>query len=191
MRGNMVQIQSKDITLADFLALPERKPALEYVDGQIFEKVMPKGKHSTLQTELSFTLNSVLKQKKIAWAFTELRCSFGNRSIVPDIAVFTWEQIPCDENGEIADNFYLAPSWTIEILSPEQSRTKVIKNILYCLNDKTEMGWLIDPQEQSIFVYQPQRSPEIFDEWESVLLLPSFAKEIKLTLGEIFEWLIK
>ena len=35
------------------------------------------------------------------------------------------------------------------------------------------------------------RSPEIFDEWESVLLLPSFAKEIKLTLGEIFEWLIK
>ena len=53
------------------------------------------------------------------------------------------------------------------------------------------MGWLIDPQEQSIFVYQPQRSPEIFEEWESVLLLPSFAKEIKLTLGEIFEWLIK
>ena len=42
----MVQIQSKDITLADFLALPERKPTLEYVDGQIFEKVMPKGKHS-------------------------------------------------------------------------------------------------------------------------------------------------
>ena len=191
MRGNMVQIQSKDITLADFLALPERKPTLEYVDGQIFEKVMPKGKHSTLQTELSFTLNSVLKQKKIAWAFTELRCSFGNSSIVPDIAVFTWERIPCDENGEIADNFYLAPNWTIEILSPEQSQTKVIKNILYCLNDKTEMGWLIDPQEQSIFVYQPQRSPEVFDKWESVLLFPGFAKGIELTLGEIFGWLIK
>lgn len=53
------------------------------------------------------------------------------------------------------------------------------------------MGWLIDPQEQSIFVYQPQRSPEIFDEGESLLLLPSFAKEIKLTVGEIFGWLIK
>ncbi len=157
------------------------KSSLEYVDGQFFEKAMPKGKHRTLQTELAFTLNSVLKQNKIAWAFTKLRFSFGKRSIVPDIAVFTWERIPCDENGEIADNFYLAPNWTIEILSPEQSQTKVIKNILYCLNDKTEMGWLIDPQEQSIFVYQPQRSPEIFEEWDSVLLLPSFAKEIKLT----------
>ncbi|MEB3192906.1 MAG: Uma2 family endonuclease [Snowella sp.] len=187
----MIPVPSKNTTLADFLALPERKPVLEYIDGQICEKPMPKGKHSTLQTELVFTLNSILKRQRIAWAFTELRCSFGNRSIVPDIAVFTWEQIPCDENGEVADNFYLAPNWIIEILSPEQSQTKVIKNILYCLNNQTEMGWLIDPQEQSIFVYQPQRSPEIFDEEESLLLLPSFAQEIKLTVGEIFGWLIK
>jgi Uma2 family endonuclease len=187
----MIPVQSKNTTLADFLDLPERKPDLEYINGQISKKTIPKGKHSTLQTELVFTLNSVLKRQRIAWAFTELRCTFGNKSIVPDIAVFTWERIPCDENGEVADNFYLAPNWTIEILSPEQSQTKVIKNILYCLNDQTEMGWLIDPQERSIFVYQSQRSPEIFDQEESVLLLPSFAKEIQLTVGEILGWLIK
>lgn len=57
----MIPLQSKNKTLADFLALPERKPALEYIDGQIYEKSMPKGKHSTLKTELAFTLNSVLK----------------------------------------------------------------------------------------------------------------------------------
>lgn len=187
----MVQIQSQPLTLAEFLDLPESKPAVEYVDGKIVQKPMPKGKHSTIQTELSFTLNAILKRQKIAWAFTELRCTFGGRSIVPDIAVFTWDQIPCDENGEISDNFYLAPDWTIEILSPEQSRTKVIKNILSCLADRTEIGWLIDPQEQSIFVYQSQQSPEIFDQWESVLLLPSFAKQITLSLGDVLGWLIK
>lgn len=187
----MVQLQSPNLTLTEFLRLPECKPAKEYIDGQIIQKPMPKGKHSTLQTELSFAINTILKREKIAWAFTELRCTFGNRSIVPDIAVFTWETIPCDQNGEIADNFYLAPNWTIEILSPEQNRTKVTKNILYCLTHQTEMGWLIDPQEQSIFVYQPGKSPEIFDERESVLLLPSFAKNIKLSLGDIFGWLIK
>jgi hypothetical protein len=53
------------------------------------------------------------------------------------------------------------------------------------------MGWLIDPQEQSIFVYQSQQSPEIFDQWESVLLLPSFAKQITLSLGDVLGWLIK
>jgi Uma2 family endonuclease len=152
---------------------------------------MPKGKHSTLQTALSFAINMALKREKIAWAFTGLRCSFENRSIVPDIAVFTWENIPCDQDGEIADNFYLPPNWMVEILSLEQSQTKVVKNILFCLNNGTEMGWLINPKEQSIFVYQPGRSPEIFDEMELKLLVPSFAQTIDLTLGEVFGWLIK
>jgi len=187
----MVQIKDKNLTFTEFLALPEEKPPREYQDGQIALKPMPKGKHSTLQTELSLTINSALKQKKIAWAFTELRCSFENRSIVPDISVFTWDNIPCDQSGEIADNFYLPPNWMIEILSPEQSQTKVVKNILFCLNHGTEMGWLIHPREQSIFVYQPRQSPEIFDEKETKLLLPSFAQTIDLTLGDVFGWLIK
>jgi Uma2 family endonuclease len=187
----MLKVGNTNLTLTEFLALPEEKPPLEYRDGQVSAKPMPKGKHSTLQTALSFAINMALKKEKIAWAFTELRCSFENRSIVPDIAVFTWENIPCDQDGEIADNFYLPPNWMIEILSPEQSQTKVVKNILFCLNNGTEMGWLINPKEQSIFVYQPGRSPEIFDEIESKLLMPSFAQAIDLTLGEVFGWLIK
>ncbi|ALJ67826.1 hypothetical protein AOY38_08240 [Synechocystis sp. PCC 6803] len=59
------------------------------------------------------------------------------------------------------------------------------------MNNGTKMGWLINPKEQSIFVYQPGRSPEIFDETESKLLMPSFAQAIDLNLGEVFGWLIK
>jgi Uma2 family endonuclease len=86
-------------------------------------------------------------------AFTELRCTFGGRSTVPDVSVFIWERIPRKENGGIANVFSLAPDWTIEILSPDQSQTKVTKNILHCLKHGTQMGWLIDPEEQSVFVY--------------------------------------
>ena len=92
-----------------------------------------------------------MRAKHIARAFTELRCTFGNRSIVPDIAVFQWDRIPRQENGNVANVFPIAPDWTIEILSPEQSQTKVTKNILYCLNHGTQMGWLIDPEDQSVF----------------------------------------
>lgn len=187
----MIQIQDKILTLPEFLALPEEKPSREYINGKISIKPMPKGKHSTLQTELSLVINGALKRNKIAWAFTELRCSFENRSIVPDIAVFTWDSILCDPDGEISDNFYRPPHWMIEILSPEQSQTKMVKNILFCLNHGTEMGWLIHPKEQSIFVYQPRRSPEVFDEKEPKLLLPSFAQTLDLTLGDVFGWLIK
>ncbi len=134
----MVQSPSKPITLEEFLQLPETKPASEYIDGQIVQKPMPQGKHSTIQTELSTTINVILKPQKIARAFSELRCTFGGRSTVPDISVFTCNNIPRDQKGEVANTFPTAPDWTIEILSPYQSQTKVTKNILHCLNYGTQ-----------------------------------------------------
>lgn len=113
----MVQVIQKTLTLDEFLQLPETKPASEYIDGQIIQKPMPQGKHSIVQGELVPGINIVVKQKKIARAFPELRCTFGGGSIVPNIAVFLWSKIPRDENGEVSNTFLIFPDWTIEILS--------------------------------------------------------------------------
>jgi Uma2 family endonuclease len=129
----VVQTPTRPITLEEFLQLPETKPASEYIDGQIIQKPMPKGRHSIIQRELLFAISPFLTQKGIAEAFPELRCSFGNRSIVPDVAVFTTDRIPRNADGEIEDTFSAAPDWTIEILSPDQGRVKVLKNIRHCL----------------------------------------------------------
>ena len=187
----MVQTPTKPLTLKEFLVLPETEPASEYVDSQIIQKPMPQGEHSTIQGELIIAINAVVKPKKVARAFPELRCTFGGRSIVPDVAVFTWERIPRKENGGVANIFQAAPDWIIEILSPDQSSTKVIKKILHSLKHETQMGWLIDPNEQTIFVYQPKQQPEVFDEPEQQLPVPSFASELKLTVGDIFNWLLE
>ena len=187
----MVTISSDPITLQEFLALPETKPPREYINGKILQKPMPKGKHSTIQTELSTAINLALKPQKTARAFSELRCTFGGRSTVPDISIFTWERIPRDKNGEIADSFEVAPDWTIEILSPEQSHTKVTKNILFCLEHGTQLGWLIDAKEQSIIVYFPQQKPAFFEVSTDVLPVPNFANTFQLTLGELFAWLLE
>jgi Uma2 family endonuclease len=185
----MIQIPSKQLTLEEFLKLPETKPASEYIDGQITQKPMPQGKHSIIQGELFSAINTVVKAKKIARAFPELRCTFGGRSIVPDLSVFLWDRIPRDENGEIANTFEIAPDWTIEILSPNQKQTKVIKNILHCLKHGTKMGWLIDPEERSIFVYQTRQEPEVFDESEAQLRVPSFISNLEIKVGDLFAWL--
>jgi Uma2 family endonuclease len=110
---------------------------------------------------------------------------------VPDVAVFTWERIPRKENGGIANVFQGAPDWTIEILSPDQSPTKVTKNILHCLKHETQMAWLINPEEQTVFVYFPNQPPEVFDQAEEQLPVPSFAGDLKLTLGDLFGWLLE
>ncbi len=187
----MVQVPAQLITLDEFLKQPETKPAAEYIEGQIIQKPMPQGKHSTIQGELVTAINRVLKPQKIARAFPELRCTFGGRSTVPDVSVYIWNQIPRDPKGEIANLFQMAPHWTIEILSPDQSQTKVTKNILHCLKYETQLGWLIDPQEKTVFVYFPEQTLAVFDNLDSELPVPEFAHDFNLTLGELCGWLLE
>jgi Uma2 family endonuclease len=185
----MVQTSIKPLSLDEFLKLPETKPASEFIDGQIFQKPMPQGKHSTVQLDLSANINQALKPQRIGRAYSELRCTFGGRSLVPDIAVFTWERIPRDANGEVANTFAIAPDWTIEILSPDQSQTKVVRNILHCLDLGTTMGWLIDPDEKLVFVYFADRRIVLLEVESDRLPTPDFAESFSLTVGQLFSWL--
>ena len=187
----MVQTPTKLLTLEEFLELPETEPASEYIDGYIIQKPMPQGEHSVIQTELAPAINLVVKSKQIARAFSELRCTFGGRSIIPDISVFLWDRIPRKENGGVANVFSTAPDWTIEILSPDQSQTKVTKNILHCLKYGTQMGWLIDPDEQSVFVYLKDQPTSFYDEPGTRLPVPEFAKGFHLTVEGLFSWLLE
>jgi Uma2 family endonuclease len=185
----MVQTPLKLFRLEEFLTLPEPKPSSEFFDGKITQKPIPQGKHSTIQCDLGTTLNAALKPNKIARAYPKLHCTFVGRSIVPDLAIFTWEHIPRDTSGKVANTFATAPDWTIEILSPDQSQTKVVRNILHCLDHGTQMGWLIDPEEEMIFVYCSNRTIAIFDEPTQRLPVPDFAAGVELTIGQLFSWL--
>ena len=117
------------LSLETFLALPETKPAQEYFNGHIYQKPMPQGKHSKLQITLASQINQQAESKRIAYAFTELRCTFAGRSLVPDITVFEWDHIPLDENSEILNKITIAPDWIIEILSPEQSSLQLVEKL--------------------------------------------------------------
>ena len=68
----MIETSSKSITLKDFLDLPETKPAKEYIKGKIIQKPMPKGKHSTIQTELSTAINITLNQINMCYKYPKL-----------------------------------------------------------------------------------------------------------------------
>jgi Uma2 family endonuclease len=174
-------------SLEEFLKLPETKPANEYINGEILPKPMPNGKHSRLQLRLCNSINEKVESQKLAYAFPELRCSFGERSIVPDIAIFKWSRIPFDADGEVPNDFLLPPDWTIEILSPEQSSNRVIGNILYCLQYGCQLGWLIDPGDRSILVFQSDRQPELLRGSDRPTVLEDI--DLGLTVETIFSWL--
>lgn len=173
--------------LEEFLKLPETKPASEFINGEITQKPMPQGEHSLIQAELCETINGVAKPGKIAYAFPELRCTFAGGSIVPDISVFRWSRIPRQPSGRIANRFEIYPDWAIEILSPEQNLTKVLSKLLLCSRSGTELGWLINPAEESIMVVFPEQKVELYQGATPLPILNGL--DLQLTAENISGWL--
>ncbi|MEH2383424.1 MAG: Uma2 family endonuclease [Nostoc sp.] len=182
-------ILSSNLSLTEFLQLPETKPASEYIDEKIYQKPMPQGKHSRIQTRLSTEINQVSESEQKALALTELRCTFGGRSLVPDIAVFEWSRLVVDESGEIANKFEIYPDWIIEILSPDQSPNRVIDKIIFCINHGTKLGWFIDSNDKSVMVFQPHKLPEVKYNYDKLTVLNVFA-DWQITPADIFSWLM-
>jgi Uma2 family endonuclease len=177
----------KFISLAEFLVLPniDESPAWEYINGEAIQKPMGGGKHSTLQKKL---VGAIDRSDSDYEAFPELRCTVGDRSIVPDVAVVERDRIPVDETGEITSTgIEFAPAWVIEILSPNQSQTKVTGNILHCMKNGCRLGWLIDPKEKSVLIYKRDRLPELLTGAEQLPVLKDI--DLVLTAEQVFNWL--
>ncbi|MDY6803103.1 MAG: Uma2 family endonuclease [Cyanobacteriota bacterium] len=149
------------LTLEEFLQLPETKPANEYFENKIHQKPMPQGEHSAIQAGLLSAIFGAGEPRKLAMVLIELRCSFGGSALVPDIAVFEWQRIPRQPNGRIQNRFEIAPDWVIEIVSPNQFSSILIKKIIFCLNNGTQLGWLVDPQDESVITFQPNEQPQV------------------------------
>lgn len=53
----LMEVTAAPLTLEQFLGRPEQKPALEFADRVITEKVAPQGKHSALQVVMATSLD--------------------------------------------------------------------------------------------------------------------------------------
>jgi Uma2 family endonuclease len=188
----MVLAVSRDrsLSLAEFLALPETQPASEYINGQVHQKPMAQGKHSAIQAELTAAINSTLRPAHIARAGMELQCMVADRVLVPDIVVLTWDHIPRQADGQVADQAARTPDWIVEIVSPAQSVIRLIEKMQFCLDQGTEMAWLIDPEDLSVLVYQAGRSPKAFVDLRDRLPVPAFAEGLQLTIGDLQGFLL-
>jgi len=183
----MTPITAPSISLEEFLAMPDTEPASEYIDGQIIQKPVPKGRHSRLQGALVTAVNQIGELEQAALAFPELRCTFAGRVIVPDVAVFAWDRALFTEDGGIPDDFRLVPDWAIEILSPEQSPTKLIDKLVHCIRQGAQLGWLVDPDELAITSFRPDQLPSVLQGSDPLTLLAGLPLELKA--DDVFGWL--
>lgn len=178
--------QQRELTLEEFLALPDTKPALEFEEGQVTQKVSPKGQHSGLQTDLAELFNRFGRRRKLARAFTELRTTFAGRSYVPDVSVYRWERIPLTPDGKVANDFFVPPDITVEIVSPQQSVNALVRRCLQYITHGVPIALLVDPDDESVILFRQGATPLALRGQDGIDLEPVLGG-FKLTAAGIFK----
>ena len=163
-------------SLETFLSQPdiETNPAWEFIAGDSAQKPRQTLFHSRLQRNLVNYINLHTEQLE---AIQELRCIVSDYSPVPDIAVIAQSRLP-----ETDEPFNGAPDWLIEIRSRDQSTLNLQNKILHCLNNGTQLAWLIDLTRQQIWVWQGDDLPNIYSETDR---LPSLGELPPLTVNAV------
>lgn len=178
-------VASERLTLEAFLRLPAEEPPNEFADGVVTPKMSPKGRHAVLQAELIKQLDSCALPGKLARVFPELRVTFGGASYVPDLVLYRWQRVPVEPDGQVANDFFLPPDIAIEIASPEQSITALVRRCLWYVANGVQLALLVDPADQSVLAFRPCRPATAWcgsDRIDLSELLPTCA----LTVDDLF-----
>lgn len=174
------------MTLEEFLKLPEKKPALEFEDGRITQKVSPKGRHRVLQARVAEFFNRFAEPRRMAFAFPELRATFAGASLVPDVAIYRWDRIPRDDSGEVADDFWEPPDIAVEIVSPQQSVGGLIRRCVHFNENGVAIALLVDSRARSVTNFRPGVPPRTLAGDDSIDLT-EVAPGFRLTVRELFD----
>lgn len=176
------------MTLAEFLALPDHKPSLEFDRGVVTQKMPPKPVHGRLQPLLVQLFNEVAGPKQLGIAFSETRFVTPDWAPVPDVSYYRRERITL-KDGALPDEFTIPPDLVVEIVSPSQNVTALIRKCLRHIDVGVPIAVLIDPSDQAVLLFRPHRAPRIL-QGDDRIDLDEVLPRLELTVGGLFAALV-
>jgi Uma2 family endonuclease len=145
-------VTPKRMSLAEFLELPEVKPALELRHGMVSQKMPPSGPHVAIQVWFGYQVDMFAEPQELARAFPEVRLILGNDTYVTDVAVYRWDRIPVDEHGDLPMHFRTPPDLAVEVISPGQTMRDQMDKCREYLGHGVRVAVVADPIRRSVFV---------------------------------------
>lgn len=161
------------IPVSEYLATAYR-PDCDYVDGQLQERNLGELDHGSLQLAIATLLNSRRNEWNIR-VVPELRVQVSTeRFRVPDICV-----ISADAPREQVVRF--PPLLCIEILSPEDTLSRMMERVHDFLKMGVRQVWIFDPRLRTAMVCE---GSAMVEHAQGELVLPG--TQVKVELGEVF-----
>jgi Uma2 family endonuclease len=133
-----------------YLALPEEKPYLEYVDGMVVQKPIPQEEHVELIAEIIYRMKEWMKEHK-GRIGPAARARLGDlpNYRLPDMSY--WK--PGIPRGNEAP-----PTLAVEVRSKDQSMAELRRKCEFLRSTGVEVCWLIDPFARTAEAYKGSRS---------------------------------
>lgn len=181
-------ITGRRLTADEFLELPEEKPYLELIDGEVVQKPLPQEQHGSLALDLGATFNSYARPRKLGWAFTELRGTFGADVLLPDVSVYRWARVPRTADGKVANVYQGPPDIAVEIVSPDHTVGEMVGKCRRYVVHGVEIALAVHPEREIVIRLRPDGTETTLrgdDRIDLDAVLPGF----ELTVRELFDML--
>lgn len=160
------------VTVEEYLNT-EYEPDCDYIDGVLEDRNVGKKRHGRTQARLSARLLLLLESqgKDVA---TEQRVRISpSRIRIPDVCVFD-----VDDNDDVQ---YKPPALWVEILSPQDRFSRVLRRVQDALDFGVPTIWIVDPYERQAWIGTPTTG--IVEAKDQILRCE--ALELQVSLDEI------
>lgn len=172
--------QLHNLTLEEFLALPEEETAFELVDGRAIPKMSPKYFHSSLQKTLLRLIEDCCKGKgRILpeWAVVLQRNGF-DWVPTPDLTYVSYDRLP--KQWKRNEACPVPCTLAIEIVSPGQTFDEFEQKARDYLNAGCDRVWVVEPDAIKLTAFFSSGEQVVY-EGDRLLedeLLPGFSLSI-------------
>ncbi|HTA40028.1 MAG TPA: Uma2 family endonuclease [Candidatus Acidoferrales bacterium] len=140
------------------LLIPETKPAMEFIDGQLVQKMSPFGLHARVQRIVASALGDwadELGRGRVGteWDFDLTPPGERKNRLVPDVAFLSYDRLSYDDEAA-AQVPKIGPDVAVEILSQGQTlenshrRLQILfacgTRLVVVIDPRAELAWLVD-----------------------------------------------
>jgi Uma2 family endonuclease len=164
------------MTPEQYLALPEEKPYVEYVDGMVIQKPMANEQHGMLAFRVGLFLHFWMESQgglpgRIG---VESRAKLGDlpNYRVPDVSF--WK-------SDVPFGVEAPPTLAVEVRSKDQTLAELRRKCEFLRSTGVEACWLIDPLARTAELFEGSRNGQAIDVLRADCL-PGF----ELKLSELF-----
>ena len=180
-------VLTRQLTLDEFLLLPEEGTALEYERGVITQKMAPLGWHGLLQGDLYFRFRTHGHPQVVAEAFSETRVTWADEGVsyVPDVIAYRIERVPADPDGLIDNHLILPPDVAAEIWSPGQALGRQMDRCRWYVAHGVPVSLLVHPDRRTVWTFRPGAESGALQNDEVVDLGDVFPG-LSFTVAELF-----